>query len=559
MRTGKRILCLILGLILMMTTTLFSAGAEESASGLQQDVVILFTSDVHCGITNGFGVGGLMAIRDTLAKTNHVLLVDDGDSIQGGAVGLLSRGLADIELMNVLQYDAAIPGNHEFDYGMDRFLELTQIAEFPYLSCNIFREGQLLFQPYIMKEIDNVKIAFVGVTTPKTITSSTPRFFQNEKGEYIYSFAQGDGGELCAVVQEAVDNAREEGADYVFLIAHLGYEETAIPYTYADVVGGTTGIDAVLDGHSHDTEKVVMKNRAGKDVIRQACGTQLQHIGWLRISAATGNIDTGLYNWNNEISMPELTGIQNAAQEKADSLIADLSKQMDTVVGTSATDLVMDDPAFQDSGSPVHLIRRAETNLGDLLADAIKEETGAETAIVSSGAIHDGIRKGQITMRDLLFAIPYGTQAMVIEATGQQILNALEWGARLTPKETGSFCLVSGITYEIHTYIPTGCQKDEDGLFTTVYGEYRVKNVMINGEPLDLNRTYTVGGLTYALIDHGGGQTAFDGSPVVQEPDRTDYELVADYVRNRLNGVIGEEYANPYGTGRIIGVESAPD
>ena len=154
--------------------------------------------------------------------------------------------------------------------------------------------------------------------------------------------------------------------------------------------------------------------------------------------------------------------------------------------------------------------------------------------------------------------MPFGNPVMVIEATGQQILNALEWGARVTPNEAGSFCHVSGITYEIHTYIPTSCQKTDDGMFTTVEGEYRVKNVMINGESLDLNRIYTVAGQDYTLTNHGSGQTAFDGCRVVQEPDRADFEIVTDYIRNRLNGAVGEDYGNPYGAGRIVGVEAAP-
>ena len=532
---------------------------EKETAKLQQDVVVLFTSDVHCGNTQGFGLGGLMAIRDTMAKTNHVLLVDDGDFIQGGAVGLLTRGEANIRLMNTLRYDLAIPGNHEFDYGTDRFLELAGMAEFPYLSCNITREGERVFPAWLMKEFDGVKIAFVGVTTPETLISSTPRFFQNEKGETIYAFAQGDGSELCAAVQESVDEARNAGADYVFLVAHLGYEAAAVPYTYADVVSGTTGIDAVLDGHSHDTEKVVMKNKEGRNVIRQACGTKMQAIGWLRISAADGSIDTGLYTWNNNVSMPELTGITNAAQEQVIAYEEEIGSKLEEVVGTSMVDLVSNDPtAKDDSGAAVRLIRRAETNLGDLIADALKGATGAETAIISGGGIRDGIKKGRVTLLDVQTAMPFNNQVLVVEATGQQILNALEWGAQTVPEENGAFCHVSGITYEIHTYIASGCKSDAEGMFAGVDGEYRVKNVMINGEPLDPERKYTVGGPSYALINHGNGQTAFDGCAILQEFDKNDFETVADYIKNNMNGEIGMQYANPYGDGRIIGIPQPP-
>ena len=295
----------MLGLLLTLAVLLgcVSATAETAAPALTQDVVVLFTSDVHCGIDTGFGYAGLAAVRDTLANSNHVLLVDNGDSIQGEPVGTMTTGEAIIELMNTVGYDVAIPGNHEFDYGMERFLELTEKAKFPYISANFNKAGELVFAPYVIKEFDGVKIAFVGVTTPKTITSSTPKYFQDEEGNFIYGFMQDETGEkLYAAVQSAVDAAREEGASYVFVMGHMGNEATCAPYTYADVIGNTTGIDAFLDGHSHDTDQLVMKNKAGEDVIRAACGTKLGGIGYVTISAKDGSLSYGLYTWDNQVS-----------------------------------------------------------------------------------------------------------------------------------------------------------------------------------------------------------------------------------------------------------------
>ena len=241
-----------------------------------------------------------------------MLLVDNGDALQGGPLGLLTQEEAMIELMNRMGYDIAIPGNHDFDYGMERFLSLTEAANFPFICCNFNREGQLVFPSYIIKEFDGVKLAFVGVTTPQTLYTSTPRYFQDESGNFIYGFMQGnDGADLYEAVQSAVDDARSEGADYVILLGHLGHDAVAIPYTYADVLGHTTGIDAMLDGHSHDTGKVVMKNRDGREIIRQASGTQLEGIGWLRICAADGSLDTGLYTWSDPVPAPKLLGIEN--------------------------------------------------------------------------------------------------------------------------------------------------------------------------------------------------------------------------------------------------------
>lgn len=193
----KKQLIMLLGLAMIFgTTAMAEEPASEEGTGLSQDLVVLFTSDVHCGVDQGFGYVGLKAVEmQKEAEGNHVLLVDDGDSIQGEPLGTMTTGQADIELMNEMGYDIAIPGNHEFDYGMDRFLELADMAQFPYISCNFNKEGELVFDPYIIKEIDDCKIAFVGVTTPKTLTSSTPKYFQDEEGNFIYGFFQDETGE----------------------------------------------------------------------------------------------------------------------------------------------------------------------------------------------------------------------------------------------------------------------------------------------------------------------------------------------------------------------------
>ena len=217
----KKILGLFLALAMLLSCT---AVAEEAAPALQQDVVILFTSDAHCGIDQGFGYAGLAAVRDSLkAAGNHVVLVDNGDAIQGEPVGTMTKGEAIIDLMNAVGYDVAIPGNHEFDYGMDNFLSLVEKANFPYISANFTKEGALVFKPYVIKEFDGVKIAFVGMTTPKTFTSSTPTYFQDGNGNYIYGFSEDETGDaLYAAVQSAVDAARAEGASYVIAMVHLG-------------------------------------------------------------------------------------------------------------------------------------------------------------------------------------------------------------------------------------------------------------------------------------------------------------------------------------------------
>ena len=555
-----RVACAVVAL--MVLTVGWAFAEAGSAPCPERDVVVLFTSDVHCGVDQGFGYAGLMAVRDALRYDgNEVLLVDNGDAIQGEAIGLLTQGQAIIDMMNHMDYDVAIPGNHEFDYGMERFLALAEAAEFPYVSCNFNRKGERVFPPYLIREVGGVKLAFVGVTTPESQTSSTPRFFQDEDGNFIYDFMRdSDGATLYDAVHGAADDARAQGADYVILLAHLGNSGKSRPYTYADVIEHTRGIDAVLDGHSHDADAVAMKNREGRVVLRQACGTKLEGIGWLRISAADGGIETGLYTWYNNIPAPRLLGIQNDMSVMVDDAQAWVADQMGHVVGNAAVELTIYDPdAVDDSGKPVRIVRRMETNLGDFITDAFRARSGSDVAVACGGSMRKGISKGTVTMADVLGTYPFGNRLFMAEVTGKQILDALEWGARGVPEEYGSFLQVSGMTYEIHTYIKSGCKADENGLFTGVEGEYRVKNVRVGGEPLELDRVYTLTAQNYTLLNHGDGQTAFDGAKTLWEAETADYDVLAAYIEENLNGFVGEAYADPYGQERIVIVGQAAE
>ena len=554
----KRILGLVLAMVMLLSLTGMAFAEGEAA--LQQDVVVLFTSDAHCGIDQGFGYAGLAAIRQSLEEAgNHVVLVDNGDSIQGEPIGTMTTGEALIELMNTVGYDIAIPGNHEFDYGMDRFLELTEKANFPYISANFNKEGELVFAPYVIKEFDGVKIAFVGVTTPKTITSSTPKYFQDEEGNFIYGFMQDETGEkLYAAVQSAVDAARGEGAAYVVALGHLGNEEACAPWTYADVIANTTGIDALLDGHSHDTDQVQMENKDGQTVLRSGCGTKLAGIGCLRIGK-DGKLSTELFLWNNKTAAPALLGIRNDAFTAVKTAQDALTEKLSEVVAQTAVELTINDPtAKKDDGSPIRIVRSQETNLGDLCADAYRNLSGAQIAFVNGGGIRTSIKQGDITLNDILKVHPFGNAMCVIEASGQQILDALEWGARAVPSESGGFLQVSGLTYEIHTYIESTAKADENTMFAGVEGEYRVKNVMVGGEPLELDKTYTLASHNYMLKNGGDGYSMFGGCKLLQDEVMLDNQVLINYITGSLGGVVGEEYAEPYGEGRIVIVEEAP-
>ena len=552
----KKFLAFLLALTMLLGV---SALAEENAPLFQQDVMVLFTSDVHCGIESNFGYAGLAMVRDAYKNAGyHVLLVDNGDSIQGEPVGTMTTGEANIKLMNAVGYDIATMGNHEFDYGMERFFELSKMANFPYVSCNFNKGGELQFAPYVVKEFDGVKIAFVGITTPKTLTSSTPKYFQDENGNFIYGFFEDETGEgLYNAVQKAVDDARAEGATFVVALAHLGNEDECRPFTYADVIANTTGINALLDGHSHDTYHVEMRNKARETVLRQGCGTKMEGIGYLKIAAKDGAMEAGVMMWNNDdFNATQLyqldTDVTKAVAEATETLNVKLAE----VVAKTDVELTINDPvAKTEEGKPIRIIRNAETNLGDLCADAYRYVSGADIAFVNGGGIRVSIKEGDITLNDILKVHPFGNALCVCEATGQQILDALEFGAKDVPGEFGGFLQVSGLTYEIHTYLPSTVKMDEKRMFVGVEGEYRVKNVMVGDEPLDLEKIYTLASHNYMLQGQGDGYTIFEDNVYTQESVMLDNQVLITYITEGLNGVVGADYANPYGQGRIVAVE----
>ena len=554
----KKALSLILTVCLLASLFVGFNSAGAFAEGEDQDILILFTSDVHCGIDQGWGYAGLYAVKENLSKDYNVLLVDDGDSIQGEPIGTMTKGEAIIDIMNVMGYDVAIPGNHEFDYGMDRFLELAEKAEFPYISCNFNKEGELVFEPWIMKEVGGVKIAFVGVTTPYTLRSSTPRYFMDDSGNYIYGFLQDETGEgVYNAVQESVDAARAEGADYVIVMGHIGNETECAPWMYSDVISHCSGIDAWLDGHSHDTDQVIMQDKDGKDVVRTACGTKLANIGALHITR-DGAISSELYSWNSSVAAPKLLNIDNAAAEAVSAATDELNAKLAEVVANTTVDLIINDPvAKTDDGKAVRIIRRAETNLGDLCADAYLDQSGeADIAFVNGGGIRVPINKGDITLNDILKVHPFGNSLTVIEVTGQQVLDALKWSVHALPGEFGGFDHVAGLTFEYDATIDSPCVQDEKGFFDHVDEtmERRVRNVLVAGEPIDPEAFYKVASHDYQLLNNGDGYTMYDGAKVLQESVKLDNQVLIDYITGTLGGSVGAGYEEPYGQGRIVSV-----
>ena len=517
------------------------------------DIMILYTSDVHCGVSQGFGYVGLYEVRKSLEAQGYTtILVDDGDSIQGEAMGTLTKGEANIKLMNAVGYDVCIPGNHEFDYGADQFLNLSDQAEFTYISCNLNKDGEPVLPAYKIIEAAGKKIGFVGITTPESLTTSNPVHFQDENGKTVYGFLQDDDGTgVYNAVQKAVDDARAEGAEYIYVLAHVGMEETVHPWTYADIISHTTGIDVFLDGHSHDTEQVVMKNAEGKDVIRSAVGTKMHCIGHSLITE-DGIGETDIWSWPNDIDAPSLLGLENEMTSKIEEVRAELDEILSKEVANIDFEITINDPVEKDtSGNPIRMIRRAETNMGDLCADAARVAADADIGIINGGGVRAGLPKGQITYEDIIGVYPYNNAVCLIEVTGQQILDALEWGARGVPEENGSFLHVSGITYEIDSTIDTPCTSNSDGMMTGISGKRRVSNVLYDGKPIDPDAKFRVAGSDFVLLQNGDGTTAFDGATVIDEEATIDNQALISYITNTLEGKL-DAYSDPYGQGRIV-------
>lgn len=601
----RKALSLLLTLLMALSLML---GISFTSMAADQDIVVLYTNDVHCGVDDNIGYAGLALYKKEMKKlTPYVTLVDAGDAIQGAPIGTLSDGGYLVDIMNKVGYDFAIPGNHEFDYGMPRFLELAGKLNCKYYSSNFMdlRTGAPVLAPYKMFTYGDTKVAFVGATTPESFTKSTPAYFQDGNGTYIYGFCEDETGDkLYNQIQSSVDSARSQGADYVILVAHLGENGSTQRWTSDSVIAHTNGIDACIDGHSHEAYVKNIRNKDGREVLLTQTGTKLKEIGKMTIkpdgtiscelvsqvpAGETASVYTvvhgdslsriakkelGSYNRWQEIYNANRDKVKNpsvifagqqltiasgsfvteegkavdySTQQYIKGLESQFNETLKTVLGHTDVDLTIIDPATGERA-----IRSAETNLGDLCADAYRLVLGADIGLTNGGGIRAGIPAGNITYNDTLTVFPFGNMGCVVEATGQQIKDALEMASKNAPEESGGFLQVSGLTYTIDTSVPTGVVLDEKGNFVKVNGPYRVGDIMVGDAPLDLSKTYTVASHNYMLKAAGDGMTMFKGCKVLRDEDMADVDLLSAYIRTNLGGSVGTEYGNPSGQGRII-------
>ena len=559
-----------------------AAFAEETNCffGDKADVTILYTNDVHTYIDNKSPkptYAAIAALKKSIEDTGRdVLLVDAGDHIQGTAYGSMDDGATIIELMNEAGYDLATPGNHEFDYGMARAKAVLREADFPYVSCNWvdLRTGFNVLPSVKFFFVGGRKIAFVGVTTPETFTKSTPAYFMNDaQTKYIYDILGGeDGQKLYDAVQKAIDKAEFWGADTIIGLGHLGVDPSSSPWTSEEVIAHTHGFTAFIDGHSH----TVMANKqvtdaSGKAVTLTQTGSYFKNIGKMTVGA-DGTITTELID--------TYEGLDAAVAATASNWISAVDDMLGEEIAVGDTKFYINDPA-----TGKRRIRSGETNLGDFVADGIYtyfneiEELHCDVAIMNGGGIRTDVEAGPWSFKTCKTVSPFGNVACLMSVTGQQIQDALEFGARFAGaegKENGGFLHVAGARYTIHTGTPNTVQTNDKNVWTGSAATPRVSNVEIYDkttgtyQPLDPNTTYALAGMNYTLRNLGDGFAMFDGATLIKDYVSEDYLVMSSYAAmfggvdaNGLphlasaNSPLADypgyliNYEDPYGAGRI--------
>ena len=548
--------------------------------GDKSDVTILYTNDVHTYIDKQSPKLTYAAIADLKQSYQNagkdVLLVDAGDHVQGTAYGSMDEGASIIKLMNAAGYDVATPGNHEFDYGMDRAKAIMKEADFPYLSCNwVDLRTTLRVLPSVKVFVrGGRRIAFVGVTTPETFTKSTPAYFMDKaQRKYIYDIQGGeDGKKLYDAVQKAIDKAKLL-ADVVIGLGHLGVDPSSSPWTSEEVIAHTSGFDAFIDGHSHTVmENKQVQDASGKAVTLTQTGSYFANVGEMTI-AADGTITTKL--------IPTHEGMDAGIAAMQTDWVHTVDDMLGEKIAVGDSDFYVSDPA-----TGKRRIRSAETNLGDFVADGIYtyfnevEKLHCDVAIMNGGGIRADVPAGDWTFKTCKQISPFGNVACLMSVTGKQIQDALEFAARFAGeggKENGGFLQVAGATYEIHTDIPNTVQTDEKNVWIgSATGTPRVQNVKIYDKasgsylPLDPGATYALAGMNYTLRNLGDGFAMFDGAELIKDYVSEDYLVMSTYAMifdgadaaglphlSSANSPLAAypgyllNYEQPYGAGRI--------
>ena len=498
------------------------------------NIVVMYENDVHCGVE---GYAKFAALRSEFqAQTPYVTTVSSGDFVQGGDVGSMTSGEGIIDIMNKMGYDFVTLGNHEFDYGLERMTYLLDKLSATVVDANYCYASskQLIYEPYAIKEYGNVKVAYIGLSTPSTLTSTSPLKFMDGNGNWKYGFMN---DELDEQTNRMAEKARSEGASYVVLLSHLGDKKIQSYDSSIDIIKRTRGIDVVLDGHTHSIiNDTLIANADGKMVHLTSTGTKFQNMGVLTIDMQ-GNISTKLY-----------------ATESYGKLDQDIWQYVEKVRedATAAGNVVIGSTDFKLSiydADGKRLVRTQECNIANFVVDSYREVFGTDIAILNGGGVRSDIESGEITYNNIFNVTPFGNQLSSGTITGQQLLDGLEVCYSLLPAESGGFSHVSGMRLTIDTSVKAEII-DDNGVFVALAegSPRRVSNLEIlnratgNYEPVDPSRTYTIASNSYQLRDMGcNGAYRY----TVCDPDLgvTDAEVTVQYFRDKLKGVMPARYA----------------
>ena len=536
MKKTKSFSLLLLGLLSLS----FLSGCGSSG----EDIVIFYTTDVHCAVDDNIGYAALRSyVKREKESSKNVTLVDAGDATQGSLIGSLSKGEYIFDIMNALDYELFTLGNHDFDYGLDNLKERIDQFKGEVLSCNVSYSGQgenklSGVKPYSILSYGDVKVGYVGVTTPSTLVASNPANFK-ENGKTVYSFGEDD---LAGIVQSNVDACRAKGCKYVILLSHLGYSDNYSPYSSPEIIASLSGVTAVLDGHSHQkVECNYYKDAKGNSVPLCTAGYHMDSVGKV-ILKPDGKVEMGLITASIDGDLETIKLI--------DGLKAKLDEDLKKVVAHSDLSLSIAD------ANGIRMARSREVGLGDLVADAFREVSGSDIGFINGGGLRDDIHEGDLTYGDIKKVLPFDNQLVTVWASGQNILDYLEFASRKTKKEytvdgkadgeNGAFVQASGLRYAIDTAVESTVRTDETGNFVSVDGARRVKNVTVleNGEyaPIDPAAKYKVTSISFILRDGGDGANMFQRCEVINPNVRLDSEALTYYLVDVLHGKLKDKY-----------------
>ena len=533
----KRIFLLLLAVAAAVSCSPKAAPAS-SGTKAANDIVILYDNDVHCSVDGYAKMAWLKAEKQAL--TPYVTLVSSGDYVQGGSMGAASKGGYIVTIMNAVGYDFVTLGNHEFDYAIPRLKELTDSLTATVLCCNLIdlKEGKRMYKPYEIVDYGGTKVAFIGAATPYSFNSSTPSYFQDEQGNYVYS--------LCAdtfydTFQNFVDDARNQGADYVVALTHLGDDEEFDPINSQQLARRTEGIDVILDGHSHSfVPERILTNKAGKPVRYSQTAAHFENMGMMTIKP-DGTITLEL------VPADEIGKEDPRVRELTESLKEEYKAMGARKIGYS--DVML--PAKDTDGD--WLVRNEETSLGDFLADAFRATLFTDIAVLGGGSIRNDLPAGDIRFDDIFNVFPFNNTTCIAELTGQEILDMLEFGVSAYPTDFGGYLQVSGMTFSYDPSIESPVVVDMNKDFVKMDGgPRRVRDVkVLNGatgeyEPLQPDKTYLVGSTDYLLHDAGDGFQMLKGRG--KSTGKVDLDALEVFITRDLHGVIPASlYGKPAG------------